>query len=261
MTAEAYTTQLQAGLGLIEETRKLLDLWSPGMNVTELKYAALESGEFPHVTFRRLRNIVVESFKPRYLVDDGAPAVLLKTLKECINNREFNQLLFLYTCRANLVLADFVREIYWNAYSAGRETLSNEEARQFVSRANENGKTYEPWSEGTIIRVARYLTNCCSDFDLLEGGAKSIRRILPFRIEPSVEIFLAHDLHFGGHGDNSVLGHPDWALFGMDRADVLNEFKRLALKDWWIIQSAGDVTRIGWQYASMEELIDVFTQG
>jgi hypothetical protein len=36
--------------------------------------------------------------------------------------------------------------------------------------------------------------------------------------------------------------------------------KQLALKGWFIIQSAGDVTRIGWQYQSMEEVIDALNK-
>ena len=65
---QPYTSQLGAGLGLVNETKTLLDLWSPGMSANQLHEAALESGRFPTVTARRLRNIVVECFAPRYLV-------------------------------------------------------------------------------------------------------------------------------------------------------------------------------------------------
>jgi len=57
-----YTTQLQAGLGPVNETKTLLELWSPGMSANQLHQVALESGRFPTVTARRLRNIVVECF-------------------------------------------------------------------------------------------------------------------------------------------------------------------------------------------------------
>ena len=62
-----YTTQLQAGLGLITETRQLLELHEPGLSVAALTERALASGRFPLVTARRLRNIVAECFAPRYL--------------------------------------------------------------------------------------------------------------------------------------------------------------------------------------------------
>ena len=37
-----YTTQLQAGLGLLEETRQLLQVYQPGMSASQLYEAALE---------------------------------------------------------------------------------------------------------------------------------------------------------------------------------------------------------------------------
>lgn len=253
-----YTTQLQAGLGMIEETRVLLNLWLPEMNATQLQNRALESGELPNVSARRLRNIVSECFSPRFLVGDPPPAIWLKRAHSQTSTKEFEQLLFIYTCRANLILADFVRDVYWNMYSAGGDVISTDDAVTFVIRANQDGKTRSSWSESTVHKVSTYLSGCCADFGLLEAGRKKVREILPFRIEPRVAVFLAYELHFSGLGDNSVLSHADWLLFGMDRADVLEELKRQALNGWFIIQSAGDVIRIGWSYHSMEEFVDAF---
>jgi len=257
MTSEKYTTQLQAGLGMVEETQVLLDLWQEGMNVPELQKVALQAGQFPKISARRLRNVVAECFAPRYLRDAAAPAILLKKLKSALSRREFEQLLFLYTCRANLILYDFVREVYWHIYGSGRNTIAYEDARNFVKRANQEGQTTQPWSEATITRVAGYLNGACADFGLLERSSKSERQILPYRLEPQVALLLAYDLHSSGLGDNSVLAHEDWGLFGMDRQDALDELKQLSLQGWLIIQSAGNVTRIDWQHKNMEELANV----
>lgn len=259
MTSSLYTTQLAAGLGLIEETRVLLDLWHEGMRTMDLYQAALASGRFPTLSARRIRDLVIVSFVPRYLSSDGPPALHLKAAKDRFSKKEFEQLLFLYSCRANAILADFVRDIYWNAYTAGREVLTNEEARLFVHHAVQDGKTAAPWTESRISRMASDLTGCCADFGLLEAGAKKARKILPYRIEPRVEAMLAYDLHFAGYGDNTVLTNPDWALFGMERSDVLDDLKRLALKGLMIVQAAGGVIRISWQYKTMEELLHVLT--
>lgn len=245
---------------MIDETKVLLKLWKPDIGVPQLVEKALESGLLPQVTARRLRNIIAEGFAPRYLIDVGFPAKALKKIQPHLPAREFNQILFLFTCRANLVLADFVREVYWPAYASGKYEVRTEDAERFVVQANQEGKTHHPWSESTIHRVSGYLTGACADFGLLESGRKSVRKILPFRIEQSAAVYLAHDLHFKGHGDNNVLNHPDWALFGMDRFDVLNEMKRLVLKDWLIIQSAGDAIRIAWRYKTMEEIVDAIIE-
>lgn len=261
MMTELYTTRLGAGQGMIEETRILLDLWQEGMDAHDLNDSALQSGRFPKMSARRLRNLVLECFKPRYLTDEAAPARLLQRLQPVLSTREFEQLLFLYTCRANIILADFLRELYWPAYASGQNQISNEEAREFVEQAVANNKTTTQWSENMIERVAGYLTGTCAEFGLLERGHKRERPILPFRLEQRVAAILVYDLRFAGYGDNSIVSHPDWALFGLEPADVIDELKRLALKDWLIIQAAGNVIRISWKYNCMEDVSDALTQG
>lgn len=260
MTTSTYSGRLGAGLGMIEETRILLDLWQPGMSATALNQSALQSGRFPNMSARRLRNVVADCFAPRYLRDAEAPARLLQRLKDVLSSQEFAQLLFIYTCRANAILADFVREVYWLAYMSGRSTLSNEDARAFVIRANQDGKTSTPWADSMIERVAGYLTGCCADFGLLERGRKSVRRILSYRIEWRIAAILAYDLHFAGHGDNRVVGDAQWALFGLETPDTLDELKRLSLKGLVVVQHAGGTTRIGWPHKTMEELADALAQ-
>ena len=94
--APKYTTQLQAGLGLVPETLRLLTVWEPGMSGPDLFNSALASGDFPAVTARRLRNIVAEGFCPRYLAEGAAPAKLLKSMAEKLPREDFRSLCFLF---------------------------------------------------------------------------------------------------------------------------------------------------------------------
>ena len=254
----SYTTQLRAGLAMIEETRLLLDLWREGMESRQLYSVALDSGHFPNMSARRLRNFVEKCFTPRYL-REPASAPFVKRLSGTLKTNEFSQVLFFFTCRANEVLADFVRNVYWDAYSSGRQEITNERAQQFVRDANANGLTSVLWSDDTIQRVASDLTGCCGDFGLLENGPRTKRRILPFRIEPRVTTILAYNLHFSGLGDNQVLASEDWGLFGLDRDDVLGELKRQAMQGKFIVQTAGNISKISWPCKSIEELVDVLS--
>lgn len=260
-TTDPYTTQLQAGLGMAEETLSLLELWEPGMDASTLCSRSLCSGRFPGASARRLRNLVAECFAPRFLTDGARPARMLKTLLPVLDRRSTLQLLFLFACRANRILHDFVRNVYWQSYAAGRTEIDNEEAREFVAAASRDGLTAKPWSETTIRRVGSYLTGCCRDFGLLEAGPRMKRKLLPIRIAPSVVTILAYDLHFTGRGDNQVLASEDWQLFGLDREDVLSELKRQAMQGRFIVQSAGKVVRISWPIGSVEELCDVIAHG
>ena len=74
MAHQEYTTQLQAGLGMIPETLDLLRLWEPGMPPAHLAERVVEEGLFSRATARRARNIVSEMFAPRYLSDGGEVA-------------------------------------------------------------------------------------------------------------------------------------------------------------------------------------------
>jgi hypothetical protein len=255
-----YTTQLQAGLGLVEETKILLDLWSPGMSANRLHQIALESGRFPTVTARRLRNIVVECFAPRYLVSNGAPAKHLKQLASAISTADLTQLMLLFTSRANSILGDFVRGVYWGRYAGGYTHVTNDDARAFVMRAIDDGRTATRWSETTVRRVSAYLTGCCADYGLLERGLRSNRRFLAFRVSPTTAAYLAYELHLGGVSDNALVQHDDWKLFGLARQDILEEIKRLSLMGMLILQAGGNLVRISWKYQTIEAVCSALTQ-
>ena len=256
----SYTSQLHAGVGLVDETFLLLELWQPGMSGSDVAELVLQSGRLPMMSARRIRNLVAECFVPRYVQHDGLIASRLKKLKDIVSYNEMEQLLFIYTCRVHTILRDFVADVYWNAYISGRTSLSNEDAQQFVVRANQEGKTSTPWSEGTVVRVARYLTASCADFGLLERGTKRERKILPYRIDPHVAVVLTYDLHFAHLGDNAIVNHQDWALFGLEPLDVIEELKRLSLRGDFIVQHAGGMVHIGWKWKTMDEVINAIAQ-
>lgn len=257
LSTRIYTTRLQAGLGLLNETARLLELWHPGMSSQDLLRDALSTGSFPAISARRLRNVVTEAFAPRYLVDDGLPARLLKTLKDRISSAELRQLQLLYTCRANAVLADFIRDVYWSRYASGGDTVTLDDARQFVLRAVGRGLTTTVWADSTVTRVSNYLLGTCADFGLLASSRGKARQIVPMSTSVVTSGILAYDLHFRGIGDNAILSHADWSIFGLEREDVLVELKRLALRGALVVQSSGNATHIGWKANSLEEAADV----
>lgn len=247
-----YTTRLQAGLGLVDETLILLELYRPGMSVRELHAAALDSGCFPTMTARRLLNLVKEGFAPRYM--EVAPT--LQRLAAHWERDELIQLFMLYTARANCILADFIRDVFWSRYKAGADAVSRDDATAFVELAVQEGKTQAPWAPSTVQRVASYLLGACTDFGLLGNGRATPRSIRPVRIHPRVATYLAYNLHDFGFADSQVLHHPDWSLFGLEGDDVRQQLKSLGPEGHFIVQSAGDVTQITWGYRTMGEAVN-----
>jgi hypothetical protein len=255
-----YDTNLAMGLGLIDETKVLLDTWTPPMSATDLYEKVLESGALSHVSAYRLRNIIVRAFGARYLTDDGGPALALKRLVHALPSPQLEQLFYLYTARANPIFADFVREVYWPAYQSAVSFLTKPMAEGFIWRGIDDNKTRSRWAEGQVMRVGRYLTGCCTDFGLLGAPSRGGRPLRSYATEPNVFTYLAYDLHFKGIGDNALLSHEDWGLFGLERQDVLEAMKRNSLKGHFIVQAAGDVVRIDWKHRGMEALCDVLAQ-
>ena len=253
-----YTTQLQAGTGMIDETKSLLGVWQTGMTAAELSQEALESGIFPNMSARRIRNLVVECFAPRYLVKEQQPAAWVKQLQGGLSRAEFAQLLFLYTCRANEILSDFVKQVYWMHYSAGKSEIERQDAINFVVRSNQDGKTASLWSDSTVRRVSSYLISCCANFGLIEDAKrKNSRKIFPYRVENKVCLFLLNELHLQFKcGDNAIINHPDWQLFGLESAEVIEQLKAQMVNGHLVVQSAGGLVNVAWKYKNMQELVD-----
>ena len=256
-----YTTQLQAGLGMIPETLDLLRLWEPGLIPTHLADRAVETGLFSRTTARRARNLVAEMFAPRFLADEGVVASRIKYLLEhrFARIRWFNY--FSYkTARAQQVFGEFVTEVYWPKYSAGAATLSKDDSERFLRQALDMGRMQKRWSDATIGRVSGYLLGCCIDFGLLAATRRAARPIKRFSIRMDVALYLAHDLHFAGHSDMAVIQHPDWRLFGLEVPEVLQLIKSISHDGHLFIQSSVDLVQISWKYHTMEECLDALTQ-
>jgi hypothetical protein len=104
---------------------------------------------------------------------------------------DLRQMLFLYTCRATPVLADFVRQVYWQKYAAGGREIAKDDARKFILQAVRRGLTARKWSETTVTRVSNYLLGISADYGLLGSIREGSRPIIPFGITPLATCVLA----------------------------------------------------------------------
>lgn len=258
----SYTTQFQAGLGMIHETLDLLRIWEPGESPANLVEKAITSGLFSRTTARRARNIVAEMFAPRFLANGRSAATHLKQLSAAGRDIEdLKQLFFLYTARAQSIFADFLVDVYWPRYSAGARTLNRVEAENFIQAGLHNGKMRKRWTDTTILKVSGYLLGCCADFGLVSRSGRLGWTISRFAIRPNVALYLAYDLHFSGMGDSAVIGNSDWRYFGLEQNDVVNQLKNLSHNGHLVMQATTDLIHISWKYSSMEDCIRAIAKG
>jgi len=215
--ARPYSTELRKGRGAVAETLTLLGAWVPGMPSTELQTLAVEQGIFGSSSAKRAQDLVSVVFARRYLVDGGKPASYLKYLVERGADRAvLRQLMLVYTARRNPVPRDFISEVFWAAFAAGAAALSIGEAEDFLRRAAVDGRIARPWSEVMHKRIAGDLLSTLADFGLLEDLKRPTKPIRSYRLLPDTVLFLAHEIHFKGFSDNSILCHKHFDVVVMN---------------------------------------------
>lgn len=256
-TETKYSTALCKGQGMISETLILLREWERGMSTMQLYKAVLESGAIPKATAARVRDIVSRVFAPRFLRDGAEPASRLKRLMDAgFSVDDFVQFFLIYCARAYPELRDFIVQVYWPRYSSGAGFLYRQDSDVFYRDAYENGKLPHKWTDTSRTKIARYLLSALTDFRLLGPAEKDRRAILSFGIRDFTTLYLVHDLHFGGTGDQNLLTHPDWSIFGLGPYDVLQELRAVADRGRFVVQHSGQILRIAWGFPTMEKFID-----
>ena len=165
--APQYTTNLSKAQGMVPETLELLELWEPGMSVSDLKARVRAMGALGKATQTRVDDVVGRAFAQRFLAQGGKPAEWLRHLMLAGASRGLlRQLALVYTARANLILHDFIREVFWLKYSSRAGEVTKQDARDFIDRAVSRGALEKRWSDSMVERVTRYLLGTLVDFGL-----------------------------------------------------------------------------------------------
>lgn len=260
-TAQHYTTNLSKGQGMVTETLELLEFWEPGMTVGELKARVRAMGALGKATQVRVDDLVGRAFAQRYLIERGKPAQWLRhLLLSRVPRGLLRQLSLIYTARANLILHDFISEVFWRKYSSRAGEVTKQDARDFIDRAVSRGALEKRWSESMVERVTRYLLGTLADFELIASNQFGQRQIRPLFIMPATIVFLAYELHFAGNDDQEIVRHRDWSLFGLLPADVIASLEKAATQGHLFIQHSGPLVRVEWKYQTMEEMLDALTR-
>lgn len=260
-TSVPYTIAVSKGSALVEETRTLLRAWDPKESLADFRRRVVSEDLLGKTTAQRADDVVRRVFARRFLLPDDRPARALKRFVESGRLGAFvSDLCLLYAARHDALLRDVITGVYWRAASAGHLVLGPKDVLAFLRDAEEDGRIPERWSGEVKIRVARGVLRALRDFGLLQEHQRSRREIVVHRIDDRTIVYLAHELHFAGLTDASVVEHEDWTVFGLHRSDVVTAMDRLTAEEWWIVQAAGEVVRIAWEYRSMDEVVDALVR-
>jgi len=248
-----YNSNLLKGTGLVQEMLVLIEAYNKKESSLEFQKRVLEQGILTKSTENRVIDIVRNVFSDRFLeYDINVPGALSKMRDNYVSIEVIIQLFYLYTCRANPILADFVKDIYFPAIKKGYPKLNTNDPKDFIRNALSDGRIPNSWSESTINKVSEHMIASLIDFKLIDRS----KNITPLRIIDLTANYLAHELHFRGYSDNEIWQHEDWKLFGNEPRDVINILERISFQGTFLFQFSGELLKLSWNNKSMDEFVE-----
>jgi hypothetical protein len=255
MKEKQYNIDLCKGTGLIQETILLLMMYKSGLSKQEMTREAITSNILVKASDKRIKDIVEIAFFKRYVNDDPSiPVNLQVLLTKSLSLDVVTQLFLIYTSRANLILMDFIIQVYWPEVRKGTKDLNFNYSRKFISETIRQTDLISGWSETTQKRMASYIISTLVDFRFLDKE----RKVKPVFLHDFTANYLAHELHFKGLSDNAIVESNDWKLFGYSRLDTINHLERLSFQGHFIFQNSGEIVKINWSYKNMQEFTHAF---
>jgi len=138
--------------------------------------------------------------------------------------------------------------------------MDTDPVMSFLSEAHYDGRLDNQWSEKVSVRIARCVLGLFRDVGFLREVVRGRREIVDYRMSDEGVALLARDLNESSVTDSSLCDHPDWGLFGMSPAEVMERLNGIGEHRGVIVQSAGSVVHFTWTVKSIGELIDVLAR-
>jgi hypothetical protein len=257
LNRRVYNSDLLKGTGLIQETMVLIDLFREGMTKQDLIHQVIEFNPLAKEHENRTKDIVNHVFQRRLLKEGEATVIEIQQLRNgYISLQIISQIIFIHTCRANLILFDFVKDVFQPLVKSGNPLLPEKAAISFIEGAIRDGRIPKKWAASTKQKVSEHINACLIDFKLIDRS----KRMLPFYINDVTANYWIHKQHFNGLGDASILVLDEWKLFGLNQLEVIGTLNRLSLAGHFVLQHSGELIKIAWKYQSMKECIDGLTK-
>jgi hypothetical protein len=250
---------LAKGGALLEETRILLREWAPGEPETALAERVLKTDALGRATARRVLDIV-RVFSLRFLQPTDQAARLLRPLVDAAPPAFLNDLLLLYTVYKDPLLRDFVANVYWPAVRQGRLVMTNKDVMHLIRAAELDGRIETPWSEEIRRDMCGRVMIALTDFGLLKPVRPAVRDVASYRPHDWTLVYVAYLLHHRGVSDGNLLYANEWSWFGLLPEEAWQHLSLIGADGWFIMQQAGDVRRISWPFASIEDVVHEFTR-
>ncbi|HXF72497.1 MAG TPA: BrxA family protein [Actinomycetota bacterium] len=243
-----FSSRIIKGGALLEDTKRLLELWDPEEDEPRNLRRILGSGGLAKSGARQEDLLAV--LRRRYV--EGGPHVI-RTLKVIAHDpRAFREACYYETCRTDDLLAAFAAgPLFGRYWGDGRNDLAVDDVTRWLR--SELG--VPGWGEYTTRRVARGILSALRDFGILEGAKGGRRkRILPPHLSMRGFAYVALRERGRLPSDRALLASPAWRWYLLDEAALRRLFLEADRHGILRYSEAGSVVRVDWVVRDLEEV-------
>lgn len=247
-----YSSNILKGGALLEDTRRLVDVWDDDLSGDENIDRILQLNLLGHPSRKRAADVLKYVMKRRFVegADHCIPA--LRTMQ--VHQASFREACYYEASRSDALLTAFAEGPLFAWHSEGRIGVSVLDAVTWLRGLIAHGQLPE-WSDQVVSRAAQGLLSTLRDFGVLKGAVR--KEFAAPAISPQGFAYVAFREHQQGVSGRGLVEGTIWRRWLLDARwvnDLLNQVDRLGLLHY---ARAGSAVRIDWRFNDLSEVVRV----
>ncbi len=247
--AQTLTSNIQKGGALVEDCRRLVEVWDPAYPAKENLERIADQNMLAKSSRSRTDDVLLRIIGPR-LVQPGSHVI--PALQGLLTEpRSFVEACYYEAARDDDLLAAFAEELLWAWWQAGRVGVALGDVTDWLAGLADAGRLPK-WSESVRTKTARGLLAALRDFGVLHGGFR--KEIVAPAMTPKGFAYIAWREHEQGASSRALATSRVWRRWLLDHDRVLDLFGQTARLGILAFSSAGSAVRVDWIAASLAEV-------
>ncbi|RUT01254.1 hypothetical protein DSM106972_068050 [Dulcicalothrix desertica PCC 7102] len=249
-----YTSKIIKAGALIADTKTLLANWDLSRTVDENLDKFLSENIFGKASRSRVEDILA-IFRQRYLMEAPVTKALVTLVNHRLRAEVLNCILYFHATQSDRLLHDVVTDLLADLYHLGRQDISVNDVKNWISKQIAEGKTSGAWSDSTITRCAREILSTLRDFGILKGAVK--KHLAPVYLPVEAFAYIALYLKQHQPSGEKLINASEWQLFFLSTKAVERFFMEAHQHGLLEYRAAGSIIRIDFPTESIAEYAHV----
>ena len=247
----SYTTRLLKGGAVLEDTRRIVELWDPQLEPRANLERLSAENPLGKRSRSRLDDLLYWVIQRRFV--EPGPHVIPALRGLLHDHRAFREACYYEASRDDALVAEFVEARLWDWWQRGRLAVGVDDVLGWLEGLTDSGRA-PAWSDSVRTRLAQGLLSTLRDFGILTGAPRCHRKeFAPPAMTARGFAYVAWREHEQGASSRALATGSVWRRWLLDAADVemlLNQSARLGVLQF---SRAGSTVRIDWRVADLAE--------